>query len=254
MTNGTSTTNDDHTFQHSIGRSIVLHLLPGALMLVFYLITAPLVENLGFPSFMALLLAIAFVLIPFELGYLLYRGKKRNGRYSLQGIVLYREPMPWWQYVALTIPLFLWVGLIMIMVSPPVDNFLIENAFSWLPDWFFIFTFEDNLEQYTQSALLLTAVLNLVLNGLLGPIVEELYFRGYLLPRISRLGAWAPLVNIVLFSIYHFFTPWQNLGRILAFTPLYYAVWWKKNIYLGIIVHCAGNLVGGVMMLMLVLL
>jgi membrane protease YdiL (CAAX protease family) len=137
------------------------------------------------------------------------------------------------------------------LVSPPVDNFLIENTFSWLPDWFFIFAFEENLENYTKSALLLTAVLNLVLNGLLGPIVEELYFRGYLLPRISRLGAWAPLVNILLFSLYHLFTPWQNLGRILAFTPLYYAVWWKRNIYLGMIVHCAGNLVGGVMMLAL---
>ena len=239
--------------QHSIARSVGLHLLPGLLILIFYVSTAPIMESLGYPAFMALLLAIAFVLIPFELGFLLYQGKRRNGTYSLKGIVLYRETMPWWQYAALAIPLFLWVGLIMMLVSPPIDNFLIENTFAWLPDWFFIFTFEDNLEQYTQSALVLTAVLNLLLNGLLGPIVEELYFRGYLLPRISRLGAWAPLDNILLFSLYHFFTPWQNLGRILAFTPLYYAVWWKRNIYLGMIVHCAGNLVGGLMMLALVL-
>ena len=45
-------------------------------------------------------------------------------------------------------------------------------------------------------------------------MVEEMYFHGYLLPRISRLGAWAPLVNTVLFSLYHFFTPWLNVGRI----------------------------------------
>jgi membrane protease YdiL (CAAX protease family) len=45
-------------------------------------------------------------------------------------------------------------------------------------------------------------------------VVEEMYFRGYLLPRISRLGAWAPLVNTVLFSLYHLFTPWLNVGRI----------------------------------------
>ena len=197
MTNRTVITNYAHPPQHSIGRSIVLHLLPGALMLVFYAIAAPILENLGFPSFMSLLLAIAFVLIPFELGYLFYRGKKRNGTFTLEGIVLYREPMPLWQYTILSILLFLWVGLIMMLVSPPVDDFLIENAFSWLPDWFFLFGFESKLEQYTQSALVLTAVLNLVLNGFLGPIVEELYFRGYLLPRISRLGAWAPLVNIV---------------------------------------------------------
>jgi hypothetical protein len=34
-----------------------------------------------------------------------------------------------------------------------------------------------------------------------------------LLPRISRFGGWAPLINTVLFSLYHFFTPWQLLGR-----------------------------------------
>ena len=47
-------------------------------------------------------------------------------------------------------------------------------------------------------------------------MVEELYFRGYLLPRISRLGAWAPLVNTVLFSLYHLFTPWLSVGRIAS--------------------------------------
>jgi len=254
MKNISDPTNMADPLQHTIARSVGLHLLPGLLILIFYVITAPIIEILGYPAFMALLLAIAFVLIPFELGYLLVQGKKRNRKYSLKGIVLYREPMPWWQYTALAIPLFLWAGLIMMLVSPAIDNFLIENTFAWLPDWFFIFAFESNLENYTKSALLLTAVLNMVLNGLLGPIVEELYFRGYLLPRISRLGAWAPLINILLFSLYHFFTPWQNLGRILAFMPLYYAVWWKKNIYLGMIVHCAGNLVGGLMMLALVLI
>ena len=84
----------------------------------------------------------------------------------------------------------------------------------------------------------MTSALFLVLiNGIFGPIVEELYFRGYLLPRISQLRGWAPLFNSVLFSIYHFFSPWQNPLRILAFTPVFYACW-KKNIY--VIVHCLG--------------
>jgi hypothetical protein len=44
-----------------------------------------------------------------------------------------------------------------------------------------------------------------------------------------------------------------ELAHILAFTPLYYAVWWKKKIYLGIFVHCDGNQDGGVLMLVLAL-
>jgi hypothetical protein len=72
------------------------------------------------------------------------------------------------------------------VVFPPVDNYLIEKFFSWVPDRFFFMTqFTENLDQYSLTSL------------------------------------------------------WQNPSRIIAFLPMVYAVWWKKNIYLGIIVHCA---------------
>ena len=81
-------------------------------------------------------------------------------------------------------------------------------------------------------------------NGVLGPVVEELYFRGYLLPRLERFGRWAPLLNVVLFSLYHFWTPWQFFSRIVVLVPMVYAVWWKRNIYLGIITHSVLNIIG----------
>ena len=58
--------------QHSGVRTLVLHLLPGALITAFYAGAAPVVRSLGFPSLMAIFLALGFVLIPFELGYLIY--------------------------------------------------------------------------------------------------------------------------------------------------------------------------------------
>ncbi len=66
------------------------------------------------------------------------------------------------------------------------------------------------------------------------------------------MGGWAPFVNAVLFSLYHFFTPWQNPGRILGLLPMVYAVWWKRNVYIGIAVHCLGNLVAMLALLPLV--
>jgi membrane protease YdiL (CAAX protease family) len=239
-------TTDRHTTvladveQHSLAQSTLLHLLPGVLILVFFVITAPLVKRMGAPAMLAFLLAITFVLIPFQLGYLLYQGKKRNGRFSLEGIVIYRERMPAWQYVALGLPCLVWLFVIPFVVFPPIDNYVIEKFFSWLPNWLFFMTeFTENLGQYSRSSLLLVGILQLVVGAVPGPLVEELYYRGYLLPRISRLGKWAPLINTVLFSLYHFTSLWQNPSRIMAFLPLVYAVWWKKNVYLGIIVHCA---------------
>jgi uncharacterized protein len=49
---------------------------------------------------------------------------------------------------------------------------------------------------------------------------EELYFRGYLLPRLYRFGIWAPLINISLFSLYHYWTPWGVLSRIVMLLPM----------------------------------
>jgi len=60
---------------------------------------------------------------------------------------------------------------------------------------------------------------------------------------MNKLGIWAPFINGVLFSVYHFFTPWENITRILAMTPYLYAVWYKKNIVIGIVVHLSLNLV-----------
>jgi len=238
--------------QHSLAQSIVLHLLPGVLITLFYFATAPVAGELGLPSVTALFAAIAVILIPFELGYLLYNGWKRNGSFSLQRTVLFREHMPWWLYAVLGLPVFAWMGVVFMIIAAPLNTIFIDRLFTWVPDWFFVFGRTEQLAQYSKSALAITAVLNLIFNGIAGPVVEELYFRGYLLPRLSRLKGWAPLINTLLFSLYHFFTPWQNLTRILAFGPMVYAVWWKQNIYLGIILHCAGNTVGAIGMLALV--
>lgn len=73
--------------QQSLQRSVVLHLLPGVLSMIVFVITAPILVSLGYPP--AFLLVGLFVLVPFELVLLYYEGKKRNGTLSLDGIVLY---------------------------------------------------------------------------------------------------------------------------------------------------------------------
>lgn len=231
--------------QQSLLRSLVLHLLPGVLILAFFLLAAPSLMKAGYPSFFALTLAVAFILIPFELGLLLYEGKRLNGRLSLKGIVLYRDPLPVRQYLLLVPPLLVWAGLCLFVVANPTDAFLIRTLFSWVPQWFFATSFVQNLGQYSHSALAVTGISAFVLGSILGPLVEELYFRGYLLPRTARLGNWAPVLNAVLFSLYHFFTPWENPARILGLLPLVYVAYRKKNIYVGIAVHLLLNILGG---------
>jgi membrane protease YdiL (CAAX protease family) len=232
---------------------MLLHLLPGALATIAYLILAPIGERLGFPSFLVLLLAAVCFALSFELGCLFREGKRRNSRFSLKGVILFRESLPTWQILVMALVLMLWLVFVAAIINPPLEIKIIDSLFSWVPTVYFFNSFADHIADYSRPTLILSALVLVVVNGIIGPIVEELYFRGYLLPRISQLGRWAPLFNSVLFSVYHFFSPWQNPLRILAFTPVFYAVWWKKNIYIGIIVHCLGNLVGSMGVLLLAL-
>jgi membrane protease YdiL (CAAX protease family) len=233
------------TEQHSLAVSVILHLLPGILILAFFVAFTPFLTEKGFPTLFCLFLAVAVVLIPFELGYILYQARRKNKTFSLNGIVLYRRKIPLWQYVALIPPFLAWALVAYFVIAPPIQGSLKDEYFSWLPAWFFL---DHNLAQSSKSVLLATWIMGVLFNGIAGPVVEELYFRGYLLPRISRLKVWAPLLNVFLFSVYHLFSPWRNLERILALLPGAYIIQWKKNIYLGIIPHCLLNTTGMILM------
>lgn len=227
--------------QHSFLRSVTLHLLPGLFVLLFYITGARFLVNLGLPTLFFLYLAIAIVMIPFEMGYMLYMGRIETGRFSLKGILLYRSTIPWWQYVLLILPMLVWAFILLSYISQPIDRFVFRHLFQWLPLWFRLDP--GDADTYTKTVLLLLWGFYFITN-ISGALVEELYFRGFLLPRISYLGLWAPFINTVLFSVYHFFTPSENISRILALLPMVYVVWWKKNINIGIILHCGGNAVG----------
>ncbi len=62
--------------QYSISKSIVLHLLPGAIGTFAYALLAPLFLRNGYPAILALLVAAGFVIMPIELVYLLIQAKK----------------------------------------------------------------------------------------------------------------------------------------------------------------------------------
>ncbi len=185
---------------------------------------------------MALMVSLALILVPVELGYLLSLGKNKNGRLSLQGIVMYRSPISVWQYLLWVPVLFVLVGIIFTIMKP-LDAFLQNNLFSWLP------VMESGLQGgFSKENLIATYVMVALFGAIIAPVVEEFYFRGYLLPRMNFAGKWAPLLSSFLFAIYHVFTPWMFITRTLGMLPLIFAVQ-RRNLYVSIIVHILVNLI-----------
>jgi membrane protease YdiL (CAAX protease family) len=226
--------NQDQIEKHSTTQSVILHLLPGFLVGCFFLLARQPVANMGYPSIIALILAYAFILIPVELGFLFYQGKKKTGRFSLQGIISYRNPIPLWQYLVWVFVIFIAVGAIITLLKP-LDVFLQERLFFWIPD------INYGLDGYcSRKTLIVTYTMCLIFVAFLAPLVEELYFRGYLLPRMK--GKFAPLLHSFLFAVQHVLEPWMIITRTLGFLPILFGVK-KKNIYIGIIVHILCNTV-----------
>ena len=225
----------DQIEKHSTAQSVILHLLPGILVGCFYFLALKPVAKMGYPSFFAQFLAFAFILVPFELGFLLVQGKKKTGRFILQGIISYRNPIPWWQYLVWVSIIFVIVGVLMTLFKP-VDSFLQKNLFFWMPD------VNNGLDgNYSRTILLVTYLVFLLINVFLAPIVEELYFRGYLLPRMK--GKYAILFHSFLFAAIHVFSPWMIIARTIGFLPIIIGTT-KKNIYVGMIVHMLCNATG----------
>lgn len=223
--------------QHSLPRSIVLHLLPGAALFGFVLVAAA----LGIPAILALLAGIALVVVPVELGYLLYQGKQKAGRWSVWEVVDYREPLPARRIALWAVPLVAWF-IVMLFVSVAVlDVRIADGLFSWYPESVREFASLEGDGTYATWVLAVVFAAAFAINGILGPVVEELYFRGHLLPRIDRFGRGAPVLNSVLFSLYHFWTPWQNVGRILGLLPWIFTVWRKRSLALSMAVHISVN-------------
>ena len=223
-------------------KMILLHLLPGLAGTIIYIVITPLLMESGYPSLFSILIAAAVVIMPIEIGFLLYQAKQINGAFSMKNVLLFREPLSKWQYVVIPLILVIW-GFLATGVTPLVDNLIVKAWFSWLPDWFQIFDI-NQLKSYSRSDLIATFWVGLIVNGIGLPIVEEFYFRGYLLPRMSHFGKWAPLINVSLFSLYHFWTPWQAVSRILWLFPWVYTTWRKQNFYLIMIAHCTANVMG----------
>lgn len=218
-------------------QSVGLHLLPGLVFLLFYSLITPLLVDRGYPSFLGLFVTAGLVEIPMLLGFMLYKGREENGRYTLKNIIGYRESIPAWQYITYGLPLVLWAFVVSSIFNLLLDNIILQNLFAWLPDWFVFNNFAENFEQYSQGVLTTTFVTAIIVGGFGASVVQEIYFRGYLLPRISQYGNWAPVINAFLFAVYHFISPWRIVSITFALLPLSYVVQKKRNIYIGVAVH-----------------
>ena len=221
---------------HSLGKCLFLHLAPGIANLAATLLGLATFWNPSLPPELFFgVFTNAFVLIPVQLGYLYYLAKKRhNPGWSLEGIVVYNQRVSWSRY-------FIWVPAI--LVPTAIIFAALEPLTRWLETLVGVSIFAKYQVTGVSEAAGIVLIGNIVLTGIFAPMTEELYFRGYLLPRMpSQFGRLKPAAHSLLFSIYHFDTPWMIPVRTLGILPLIYLTIHTHSVRPSIIAHCLVNL------------
>jgi membrane protease YdiL (CAAX protease family) len=201
-----------------LAQMVFLRLLPGAVQMTVLAVLAPLLLRAGAPRSLAYLAAVVLAGLPCMF-LLMLRARRRHssGSATWREVVGNRESMPAWQYVVLC-PSLLALAFGVLFATTPLNRLLAEEVFFWLPDY--LRPGWQPPVPPDRTLVLLGLVLQVVIDGIAAPVTEEIYFRGYLLPRMGYLGSLAPAVNALLFAAQHFWQPYNWVLIFLLSMPL----------------------------------
>lgn len=216
--------------------------IPTALLTVIYIFMGYMQTSI--PSLLLFFLLAMITMFPFQMAIVLKESKREHGKYYLKSAFNHCNKMSPLKIFVYGAVLFGFAGLMSITLArlenslfAPLSNKLLQVMPEYF-DWNNI----EYLKGFSKEVLLVTCIVYFMFNVIVFPIIEELFFRGYLTSKISRFGNFAPLIITVLFSLYHFWLPFNNLFRICVFFPAAWMAWKKKNIYISIVFHCFCNL------------
>ena len=230
------------TTKHTLATSVALHLFPGAVLVTFYLLLAPLGMRVGLPPLLTSCALALIVLAPLEIGHLLLIARRGGGREALRGAVDMPRPMKLWRYIAVTIGLVA-VSIAFYALSLPADRWFGGQISGFLPTWY-DYARLDAYRHLGTGVLASILVLRFAADVVVVPAAEELYFRGYLLPRIPGPAWLAPFASGALFAVYHFWQPYNWPSIFCLSLPMIVAVWRTTDVRLSIATHVTMNLIG----------
>jgi membrane protease YdiL (CAAX protease family) len=227
--------------RQSLRKSIFLHLAPGVPFTLIFFLVAWLINQIGGSAYLAIIICVPLVLAPVEVGILIAERKKLG--WTWRSIII-----PHGSHQVSISDILISVVTIYIIAQAasalviPTRTLLMSVMSQYYPSWAIVDSRLQGIPPYILW-------LGLFFSGLVAPIVEELYFRAYLLPRIPISGRWAPIVNAAFHSIYHFYTPWNIFTFFMGFLPLAYYVRLRGNLLPTIITHALFNSVGLIIVL-----
>ena len=231
---------------HALAQSLGLHLAPGVAVLAAYALLIPVARQHGLPSAAALAATGLVASAPVQLSVLAAHRRRHPHEPALQ--LRERLPVPRllaWACVEIVL------GAMAFQLMAPLTEALRARLGWWPMTWSINLGNDAGFSRTSQVA---TAAVLLVGTAIVAPIVEEVYFRGYLLPRMPQaMGDGAPVAHAALFACYHLQTPWLTPVRLFAIAPLAYIATRTRDVRIGMVTHVVLNTVDLVVLILFII-
>lgn len=209
----------------------LLAFIPSFMAMLLYIFLGKIQNSI--PSLLLFLICVGIILFPFEI-YIIYKNK---------GKLLNKSKIKWWQLILIIGVLFGFAGLMSVIITPLERSLLsnlIDKINGIMPTYFSWDA--SNLANYSNTMIIVTCVLYFLLNVIIYPIIEEFFFRGVLTNKLKKYGYLAPIFVTIVFSIYHFWLPFDSLFRITIFILPSILAYKYNDIRISIGFHCTCNL------------
>lgn len=232
----------------SISRIAAHQLLPGLASLVAFVPLLWALTGTGIPRMAALFLAILIGEVPMS-WYLMIRSQRADGQtLSMQHLFPWHAPMGFWRLGLLGFGLAIAGMVIIFGLATAAEPFIRETLFSWVPEGFVLQAGPAGMEGATRTGLLVLWALSGLVGVGIGGVTQELYSRGFLLPRSAHLGWMSVPLNAGLFAMMHLAAPWG--WPFFFFGALLWgaAVYRWRSIQLGLAGHIGMLALGWLMM------
>ena len=82
------------------------------------------------------------------------------------------------------------VGVMLLIALKPLSNYLLKTVFCWIPSWY---NYVQDLSLFSKNYIIIAILVSFFIMTLIAPIIEELYFRGFLLARMKWMGKYSVL-------------------------------------------------------------
>lgn len=236
------------TEQWSVSTTAAYQILPGVATLLLFVPLMWGISGTTIPGMVALFVAILFGEVPVS-WYLMMRTLKAEGR-----AVTVANLFPWRERPGPARLLFVGLGLALLgmvivfglaMTAEPV----IQRAlFAWVPEWLILRAGPEAIMGASRAGLMAVWALSGVVGIGIGGLTQELYHRGFILPRSAHFGWLAVPLNATFFAIVHLSAPWGWPFFFLASALWGAAVYHWKSIQMGLAGHIGMLALGWLMM------